>query len=63
MDKKKTTNKKRFTSRKIAREMARRNMRRSGLTKINRIPKDAKLKKTPFQVYWKDYVFPRGVLR
>lgn len=51
-----------FTSRKIARSMAKYNMKRAGFQRINRITEKRKDVKSPFQENWRNYVFPRGVL-
>ena len=51
----KKTTKKRFTSRKIARSMAKFRMRRAGMRRINRPgPQEVK---SPFARDWREYVY------
>ena len=48
--------KKKFTSRKIARDMARYRMKRAGFRKINRqYSSDRKVKLSPFSKYWREF--------
>ena len=51
---------KRYSPRKLARSMAKARMEREGFRRINRKRSD---KKTPFQVYWRDYVLQRSVAK
>lgn len=52
--------KRHFTCRKAARSMARRNMKRAGMKRINHRSKEDG--KTPFQKKWRGYVFQRSVI-
>ena len=54
-------NKPHYTSRKIARSMARHNMKRAGFQRINRKTNGAV--RSPFQLKWRNYVFQRSVLK
>lgn len=51
----KKTNKKRFTSRKIARSMAKFRMRRAGMRRINH--QSSKGVTSPFARSWREYVY------
>ena len=59
-------NVKHFTSRKIARSMAKHNMKRVGFRKINRLPNVNMPRnelKTPFQENWRNYVLVKRIKR
>lgn len=55
--------KKHFTSRKIARSMAKYNMKRAGFQRLNRVPDVKGAEKTTFQENWRDYVLVKRIKR